>query len=1140
MAVGIAGGLVNGRYRLVRSLGEGGMGTVYLAADLAEEQRPVALKKVHSALLTPEAIEALRAEFSLMTRLRHPHVVEVYDLGLDASTGDPFLTLEYIEGDDFRMACEGRPLAEQVELMAQVCRGLNYIHSRGLTHNDLKPQNILVTASSPRICKLTDFGLASIDTREAATSRQGLRGTLQYLAPELIHGEKPDRRSDLYALGVLFYLVLAGRLPFDGTVPEILTATTSSDPTPLRAVRPDLPPALEALVLRLLSRNPAARPESAAAVLARLNEAAGTSHPVETAGTIALSARSTRFVGRGKEMERLIRQLEACAGADDSRPTCRLMMVSGESGIGKSRLIRQLRYEAQMRGIQVLAGVCYEGTASAFHPFVQILRQLRPAEADGAGRDFQALVGADNPVPGADPERERRRLSDAGVQALLDAAQDRPVMICVEDLQWADTATLNLLEHLARNVAHAPRLLLLISYRSEEAEAPPLISALPRLVRAGTWERLELARLREEHVAEMMRGIFGMEEAPAPLVSLVARETEGNPFFVQMALEGLLEDSPMLEGLEDLEQIRFPRSMTEAITRRLADLDPLDRRVMESLAVIECPVGPGMLAAIVMPEVSGGSQALLGGAVDRLRRRRLVRQELDDTGCVRLRLDHVKLRDHVYEAMDWQERRDLHGVIGLALEAGGNAALEELAHHFTHSPDDARALEYAERGGLHALSLMATERAISYLERALELVPQKEPERRLQLQLNLGDAYRQARDHARAMETYEKVVRGARTAGIKDMAWTATLHLLDLQQRSGLYEEAQRGAEKITPALEAEGRKALLARCLTTLAVIAAIQGRLDEARDLNMRALALRREVEDIRGQALNLNNLGSIDSLAGDTATALPLLEEALALHRQAGDIQRSIETLMNIAHWHRFAGDMALSVSRFEEAADMARRAHDRWLLSLAETALAGLYHLQGRLDAALSIARRAVSDAQSVGNEERECEALDVLGIVQRDLGDPGGALSSHERAVTLARRAGHLSQEIYAIVSASLDKLAGSPHEGDLRSVRDALRKAARAGAEIPSDKLKARLHEAMGRCHLASGEPAAALDSARQSVDAARASRVPAAIASAELLLAECLLAPGLPERDPAEAAEAARRVARLGAEAGLPEPRWR
>ncbi len=1162
--------LVNGRYQLVRLLGEGGTGKVYLAADLARDGTPVALKRLQPDLLGAHALSSLKAEFGAMSRLEHPNVVAVHDLDVDAATGAPFLTQEYVAGTDLAsLLADGtvRQVAATADLLLQVCRGLEYIHRRGLLHNDLKAQNVLVRAGAPAVCKLTDFGLAS----RAGGPARPLQGTLHYLAPELLRGNGVTRASDVYALGVLFYLTFAGRHPFEGSPNEVLRRAQQEEPAPPGSVAPDIPPALDGLILRMLAKEPAARPSSAADVIRELAGALGTSFDLETADTLASYARSGPFIGRRRELGRLVLAIEATHAPQADSQAPRLVLVSGESGIGKSRLVRQLRYEARVRGGAFGLGQCYEGAASAYHPFARILSQVcpeamrpRPSGGEGDGGDAlaplrrEAAVNATASAGAAgasEAEQARRRLHDAAVEVLLDAAAARPLMICLEDLHWADTASLDLLEHLARNAGSCPGLAIVATYRSEEADSGALGAALPRLLKAAAWEKLELQRLAADDVAAMLSGIFGVEAAPEPLVTLLARETEGNPLFVQVAVEALLEEqargrspSEWLASASDVEAIAFPASVAEALERRMSRLQDPELRVLEALAVAERPVEEGLLREVLEPD---GQTGALPAALDVLLRRRLAGREISTAGSIRLRVDHVRIRDHVYEAMDWGRRRELHGRLGLALEARAGidpsaVGLEELAHHFVNSPDARRALEYAERAGVRLRHLSVNERAMGFLERALELVPPDEAPRRLRLQLELGDACRQARERPRAMEAYERLVKAARNAGDKEMAWTGTTRLLDEQWRSGATEEAQRGAERLVTALKAEGEKFNRATCHLILANIAASRGRMDQARALTQEALELRRELGDDRGTAACLNNLGLIDLVTGCSPQGRDLLEESLALWRRAGDLQGAWEVLGNLGSWLRKRGQLAEAAARTEEAADLARRHRDRFQRGQCQVNLAAIYHAQGRLDRALVAARDAIACAAALGIDAMHCEALDRLGRLERDLGRLEEAVSIHERAAAIARRAGLASQEGYALCSVLLDKL--SLPEGkrpEPRSLRDLLRKTGKLAEASGSARLRALHEEADARAALASGDAAAALEHARAAVKAAESDGLPETRAAAGLLVAECLRPAGSAAGAEAasrlaDASEAARSAAALAEEAGLIETAWR
>ena len=1146
--------VINDRYLLVKVLGQGGMGTVHLASDLGRDNLPVALKRINPALVTPGIIESFKAEFDAMTRLNHPNVVQVLDFGTDRSTGTHFLTMEYVDGGDLGSAAAAwqagtspQPdLGALLDLIVQACRGLDYIHARGLVHNDLKLQNLLLTSNQPQVVKLSDFGLASGKLEQGP----GMRGTMHYLAPELVHGAPPDRRTDLYAFGVAIYRMLTGRMPLDGTQSELLLLIATRTPDPPSRFNADIPAALDKLILEMLAKDPARRPASAAQVIASLNDATGRRDSVDTRDTLASYLASARFVGRQAELEKLTRLLEG-ARSSTSEDSGVLVMLSGESGVGKSRLLRRLQQEAQLRGCSVVMGQCYPDAGSAFHPFIQILHELcsGPPEDPDLGALLSPVDPGDSheaPDGGRDALRAQRRVVDAAVRVLRRASADQPLLVVIEDLQWADSASISLLEHMARNIAGAGRLMVVTTWRSEEEDTPSLAAPLERLERAGKWHKVELARLRREDVAQMLAGMFGMEEAPPGVIDLLQSETEGNPLYVKLAAESLVETGAVRrEGAgwitdeTHLEQIVFPRSVADAIGLRLSQLEPEELRLLETLAVCEKPAGDELLASVLRACGDEGAAARMAASIETLTSRRLGARILHDDGVLRLRIDHIRIRDHVYDSMDWERRRRLHHEIGLALESGGVADSEVLAHHFLNSPDSGRALSYAQTAGRHAMRLYAGERAASFLERALDLVPPAQVDQRLRLQLQLADAWRQARESARAIETYERVVRGAKAAGRKQIAYKATADLVDALWRAGRHEEAQRAAERHLMVLRAEGDKANQAMCLTILGNIAGGHGRMAECRRCNEEALELHQEVGDSKGAASNLNNLGLIDLVEGPTEQGRARLEAALSIHKELGDLQRATEVIGNLGSWHRMRGDYDQAARRLEEAAEMARSHRDRWLLAHFEPNLAGTYLARALMDRAMEAARRAVANAIAIGDDTRQCEGLDYQGMIERDMGHAGEAAACHEKAAALARRISDASQEGYAVTSLALDRLWSTGTEpmaeADLKAARDLMRRAGKLIPATGSARLRARLHEASARLALTAAEIEPAELEAGRLLEVSTEGSLPDCSARGHLLLAQARAARG----DDAEAAAEATKAAEAAASCGLVETQW-
>src|SRR5262245_15492747 len=289
------------RYRIEAQLGQGGMGIVYRSHDTLLN-RPTALKVLNASGLGTAGRTRLLAEAQAAARLNHPNIVAVYDAG--EAEGQPFIVMELVEGESLR-AYQPQTLEETLLLAQQICAALQHAHAAGIIHRDLKPENIILTPT--QTLKLMDFGLARSADMPHLTEEGAIMGTLSYLAPELIEGQPASIQSDLYALGVVLYELVAGCPPFSGdTLIAVLSQHLHAAVTAPSAHNAEIPAWLDELILRLLSKQPEARPASAEEVLKLLAER----RPGETRHTLSrpthnLPAHLSSFIGREKEISQV-------------------------------------------------------------------------------------------------------------------------------------------------------------------------------------------------------------------------------------------------------------------------------------------------------------------------------------------------------------------------------------------------------------------------------------------------------------------------------------------------------------------------------------------------------------------------------------------------------------------------------------------------------------------------------------------------------------------------------------------------------------------------------------------------------------------------------------------------------------------
>jgi serine/threonine-protein kinase len=387
------------RYRMERRLGVGGMATVQLAFDTRLE-RYVAVKLLAEHLAEDSSfVSRFRREALAAARLVHPNIVQVFDFGSDRHSGRNFIVMEYVDGQSCAEILRDRgPLVprDAVDVLGQACRGLDYAHRNGVVHRDVKPGNLL--RNTDGVVKLADFGIAKAAEQSDITKVGSVLGTAAYLSPEQTRGEPAEPGSDLYALGVVAYQLLSGRLPYEAaSLTELARLQDAGPPPPLDEVNRDVPPALAETVARALSRDRAHRFADAAEMEDALRDGLrGISHGApDTDATHALSDTEATQMLAGTR----------ATGAAAPRPTRRLQPIAEEPrrvprtpppsrrAAAPPRRRGAGRWIALLCVILVIAGgvAAYQAITSATAKTVQT-KKVVDENVDGAIQDFKDLV----------------------------------------------------------------------------------------------------------------------------------------------------------------------------------------------------------------------------------------------------------------------------------------------------------------------------------------------------------------------------------------------------------------------------------------------------------------------------------------------------------------------------------------------------------------------------------------------------------------------------------------------------------------------------------------------------------------------------------------------------------------------------
>ena len=721
---------IGGHYKVLERIGRGGMGTVFRVIE-ERSGKILALKMlggVHQIQHVKRETLRFQREFHTIARLRHPRVVQVYDYGVDGDR--PFYTMEFLDGHDLR---EIGPTDwdRACHLLRDVASGLAFLHDHRLLHRDLGGRNVRCTGDG-RV-KLIDFGVL------ANFGFCGdLAGTPPYVAPESLRGLPLDHRTDLFGLGALAYWLLTGQEAYAARKVADLEELWTRRPPPPSSFAPEIPPALDELVMSMLSLDRLGRPASAVEVIERLTPI-GALEPLDDGGAAHGYLASAPLIGRKSEMG-VLRQLQrqAVTGRGSA------VVIEAPSGVGKSRLMREFGFEAQLSGALTLRVACETMGGAPYGVIRTIARDLVFIMPEEAGRlagddaahlvrvvpDLVRTIGSVAPAPVTDPAEDRLHLQTALVNWFTALARVRPLAILVDDVQRCDEASAAALAALGHAAEAAPLVVAATLRRGEKVRAPAAVAAL-----ADAGMRLQLKGLDRNEVEELVMELFGNAPNTARLAAWMDRVAGGVPlhctelarYLVDRGLVRLVGGNWVIP--DEITGEGIPAGLAEAMDARIAGLPPRALALGEALGVYGGVFSLDEVALVA--EETERSE--LFAALDEL----LYNDVLIGSGTT-LQFRHDGLREALLRRLDDERRRLLHLRVANALLAAGaieGAGQVEIGWHLVRGGERRRGADLLARGGRNLYESQCLPDAIAPLEEALQIYIAERKPSWLQLEL---------------------------------------------------------------------------------------------------------------------------------------------------------------------------------------------------------------------------------------------------------------------------------------------------------------------------------------------------------------------------------------------------------------------
>jgi len=949
------------RFKPIRLLGTGGMGSVHLVRD-EQLGTEVALKTLK--LSSGTELYRFKREFRAIADVKHPNLVTLYELISEGPLW--FFTMEYVPGlpfDHFLLGSRSNSTVDAtvmhfdsdclLQTVQQLCAGVHAMHEAGCIHRDIKPSNVLVTGEGRVV--ILDFGLAK-QTGSETVSAEGFSGTPAYMAPEQALEKRCLPSADWYAVGTMIYEVLTGRCPFEGAMFDVLLRKQSEDPVPPVELNPSADESLSDLCMRLIHRDPLKRPLGQE-ILVRLGVGNDRKTTPRMRRPTPIAVPALNILGRESELQVLYG-----AYARMRKGELAVVAVEGSSGIGKTCLVESFLDDIQNAGGPtsaplILRGRCHERETLPFKAFDNVIDGLS-YRLVGLSADDQAYVLPDGILYLSEifPVLRRLKLTEHKryfLPALRDAkelrnqafvaccellhrmARTQPIVIFIDDVHWADRDSFSLFRAITQQPG-APAVMLVVSFRNlaDQAAADPM---LREFVEQPGLETITVGALSPDSTFALVTHLLDEEEMAMTMKRQIAnaavKEAEGNPFFIVELVHHLRTHVAPRGGLDGTADGNA-FSLDSMILARVRDLPEQSQRLLQVIALAGDPLPQRALAGA--SGLTLGSEAWELG-ISALEEQSLVRRR-GRQGSDVVEAYHDRIREVVVTSLDEATAHQLHVQLAQAVEQWERERTDMLARFWLSADDHERAKRYACEAAAEARTKLAFDRAAQLYQTAAAL--ETDDVACAELYRALGDCQASSGRAVAAAEAYQQAAERSHPTQASRLRHLAAEQLL----RGG---EIARGMSVLTQVLKETG----LALAPGPRRAALSVAWRLVR---LRLRGVGfVERPASSISAEDKHLLDVlwaANIGLSAVDTLRADDFLLRFLMLALKTGDIRRVAQGFATLAGQlaalggARFGWAMRLA----SEAEVLARRSSDSATVGVARMCKAIVRYFAGEFD------------------------------------------------------------------------------------------------------------------------------------------------------------------------------------------------